>query len=79
MTEESLKTPKIEPGIYEHYKGKRYEVIGVAMHSEDLQPYVIYKPLYESESEYWIRPYDMFFETVTIDGETVPRFKKVEE
>ena len=70
--------PKIEPGIYEHFKGMRYEVIGVALHSEDQQPYVIYKPLYESVSEYWVRPYDMFVETVERDGKSFPRFKKVE-
>ncbi len=44
--------PKIDKGVYEHYKGKRYEVIGVALHSETLEPVVVYKPLYESPLEY---------------------------
>lgn len=71
--------PVLKKGIYEHYKGMRYEVIGTALHSETLEPVVVYKPLYESKSEYWVRPYDMFIETIEKDGETFPRFKKVNE
>lgn len=70
--------PTIEPGKYKHYKGKFYEVVGVALHSETLEPVVVYKPLYESKSEYWVRPYDMFVETVEKDGQTIPRFAKVD-
>jgi len=69
--------PTIEPGIYLHYKNKKYEVLGVAMHSETQEPLVVYKPLYESMSEYWVRPYDMFVENVEVDGKVTPRFKKV--
>ena len=64
-------------GIYRHYKGKEYEVIGLANHSETLEKMVIYLPLYESESKfekYWTRPLSMFEEDVVIEGKTVKRF-----
>lgn len=79
----------ITPGIYEHYKGGRYEVIGVARFSEDPhQQSVIYKSLYESRLEpegiilpvgtLWYRPKKMFTETFTDTfGKQVKRFKKV--
>lgn len=63
-------------GKYKHYKGNEYEVIGVANNSETLEKMVVYKALYGS-GELWVRPYGMFFETVTINGEEIPRFKKI--
>lgn len=70
-------------GKYRHYKGKEYEVIGVAHHSETLEKLVVYKALYDSPDfgpdALWVRPYDMFNETVTIDGKNVPRFTYIEE
>jgi hypothetical protein len=65
---------EIKRGKYRHFKGNEYEVVGVARHSETLEEYVIYKPLYASVSEYWIRPLAMFLETVERDGEVLPRF-----
>ena len=62
-------------GKYVHYKGNEYEVIGVAKHSETLEPMVVYKALY-GDGGLWVRPYGMFFETVEINGEKIPRFKK---
>ena len=70
----------ILPGIYEHYKGKRYEVIGVGHHSETLEEVVIYKALYVNKEfgkdSLWVRPAKMFVENVEIAGKSVPRFKK---
>ena len=63
-------------GKYVHYKGNEYEVIGVAKHSETLEPMVVYKALY-GDGGLWVRPYGMFFETIEINGEKVPRFKKI--
>jgi len=63
----------IELGIYRHYKGHEYEVIGVARHSETLEPMVIYRAMY-GEHEYWVRPVGMFLEKVLIDGVEQPRF-----
>ncbi len=68
----------IKLGKYRHYKGKEYEVIGVARHSETLEELVVYKALYTSEfgkNSLWVRPKKMFLETVEVDGKKVPRFK----
>lgn len=69
---------KLELGIYQHYKGMKYTVLGVAKHSETLEDLVVYVTLYENElSALWVRPLKMFLETVIVDGKEVPRFKKV--
>lgn len=70
--------PKLEAGIYEHYKGNKYEVIGVALHSETLVSMVVYRPLYETKAPLWVRPYEMFVENIEIDGVVRKRFKKVD-
>lgn len=75
---DTVDIPTIAPGEYVHYKNKRYEVIGVALHSETLEPMVVYRPLYETKATLWVRPYAMFLETVTVGGQTVPRFRKVD-
>ena len=67
-----------KPGIYRHFKGNLYEVIGVASHSETLEPMVVYRALY-GERGLWVRPAAMFLETVTRDGVTVPRFSYLRE
>jgi len=68
----------IVPGIYQHYKGNRYQVIGTARHSETLEELVIYKALYTSEdfgkNALWARPAKMFLETVELNGKKIPRF-----
>lgn len=69
--------PELEPGIYEHYKGNRYELLGVALHSETLAPMVVYKPLYETKAKLWVRPYDMFVGEVEINGVKRVRFTKL--
>lgn len=68
---------KLELGEYEHYKGRRYEVIGVGRHTETEEMVVIYRPLYESDTPYWVRPYEMFIDTVNVEGATLPRFKRI--
>ncbi len=66
---------RLKPGKYRHYKGKEYEVIGVARHSETLEELVVYKALYQPEGEnLWVRPLKMFTETLTIEGKETPRF-----
>jgi len=70
----------IKPGKYRHFKGKFYEVIGVAKHSETLEDYVVYKALYDSEfgkDALWIRPLKMFTEKIEIDGKKINRFEFV--
>lgn len=68
----------IKPGRYRHYKGKDYEVLGVARHSETEEEYVVYRQLY-GEGGLWIRPMTMFSESISVDGELVPRFRRLEE
>ncbi len=68
----------IKLGIYEHYKGKRYELIGFARHSETLEDMAVYRALYGA-GELWVRPLSMWDETVNVDGESVPRFRLIEE
>lgn len=68
----------VKPGKYRHFKGNEYEVIGVASHSETLEPMVIYRALY-GEGGLWVRPLPMWEETVTRDGITQPRFTYIGE
>jgi len=65
-------------GVYRHYKGNQYEVIGFAKHSETLEDMVIYKALY-GESKTWVRPFSMWDNPIEIDGRTVKRFEYVGE
>lgn len=70
--------PKL--GKYKHYKGKEYEVIGIARHSETLEELVVYKALYQKEGEnLWVRPLKMFIEEVEIEGRKIKRFEYIEE
>lgn len=71
----------ITPGLYRHYKNKRYEVLGTARHSETLEELVVYRALYAGEfpeGQLWVRPAAMFLEEITVDGARVPRFTKIE-
>jgi hypothetical protein len=62
-------------GLYRHYKGGLYEVIGTARHSETLEPMTVYRALY-GEHGLWVRTAAMFTEQVTIEGVLQPRFQK---
>ncbi|HWR79167.1 MAG TPA: DUF1653 domain-containing protein [Pseudomonas sp.] len=63
----------LQPGIYRHYKGQQYKVIGTARHSETEEDVVVYQALY-GEYGLWVRPLSMFSETVQVDGEQIARF-----
>jgi hypothetical protein len=81
--------PPTPVGRYRHYKGGEYEVVGVARHSETLEPLVIYRPLYNPTGghvgghvgDLWARPHAMFFGEVEVEIEgrlrRVPRFAPV--
>ncbi|MFL6586555.1 MAG: DUF1653 domain-containing protein [Luteimonas sp.] len=69
--------PDLAPGRYRHYKGRDYDVIGVARHSETLEAVVVYRPLY-GEGALWVRPHAMFVETIDVDGIEAPRFARVD-
>lgn len=63
----------IKPGRYRHFKGKEYEVLGVARHSETEEELVVYRALY-GDFGLWVRPARMWNETVERDGKTFRRF-----
>jgi len=67
---------EIKKGIYEHFKGGRYRVLGMGKHSETLEELVVYQVL-DGEDKIWVRPLEMFLEEVEVDGKKVPRFKYV--
>jgi len=67
---------RIPLGVYRHYKGNRYEVIGFAKHSETLEDMVVYKALY-GERDIWTRPLSMWSEIIEVDGRTARRFEYV--
>lgn len=68
----------IQRGIYQHYKGNYYQVMGLARHSETLEEYVVYQALY-GDFGLWIRPLDLFQGKVAYNSQEVPRFKFIRE
>ena len=68
----------IKPGRYRHFKGKEYEVLGVARHSETEEELVVYRALY-GDFGLWVRPVSMWNEAVERDGKTFSRFTYIGE
>ena len=69
---------EIKPGRYRHFKGNEYELIGIAKHSETLEPMVVYRALY-GEGGLWVRPASMWLEQVDRNGYCGPRFQYIGE
>ena len=67
-----------QPGRYRHFKGKEYELLFIARHSETLEEMVVYRALY-GERGIWVRPASMWNETVERDGKTYQRFTKIDD
>ncbi len=65
------------PGLYRHFKGSEYRVIGTAQHSETEEWLVVYQPQY-GDRGLWVRPLSMFVEQVLHEGKSVPRFQKID-
>ncbi len=64
--------------IYQHYKGEKYRVIGIAKHSETLEEFVVYEALYDNpKSKLWVRPIELFVNNVEWRGNRVKRFTKL--
>ena len=72
----SERAKNLKLGIYQHYKGGKYKIIGVAFHSETLEEMVIYQAQY-GENNYWVRPLKEFLEEVEYEGGKVIRFKLI--
>lgn len=68
----------VRPGIYQHYKGPRYQVLACGRHSETEEALVFYRALY-GEQGFWARPLSMFTEQVEVDGVSKPRFSLLKE
>lgn len=69
----------LKKGIYQHYKGQLYQVLHVATHSETQEKLVVYQCLYGDYS-IWVRPVDMFTESITLDDDREQeRFKLIQE
>ena len=68
----------LKPGIYRHFKGNLYRLLHIAMHSESLEPMVVYQALY-GEGGIWVRPASMWNDTVERDGVSCKRFTYIEE
>ena len=68
----------MELGLYKHYKGNIYEVIGIAKHSETLEEMVVYKATYQADVEnLWVRPKTMFLESIEVNELITKRFTKI--
>jgi hypothetical protein len=67
---------EFKTGRYRHYKNKDYTVLDIAFHSETEERMVLYRQEY-GDRNLWVRPYEMFFEQVEVDGVSVPRFAYV--
>lgn len=66
----------VQPGLYRHYKGNLYEVIGIVTHSETEELLVLYRALY-GERKLWVRPQALFLQNVYINGTSLPRFERL--
>ena len=69
--------PTLQLGTYRHYKGRLYEVLGVVRHSETLAPLVLYRPM-QGDGTIWVRPFEMFVESIEIQGVRQPRFAHID-
>lgn len=68
----------IRKGVYRHFKGKDYEVLGVFTHSETREKFVAYRALHGKQDN-WIRPLYMFNSLAEKNGEFVKRFEFIRE
>jgi hypothetical protein len=68
----------MELGLYKHYKGNIYKVIGIAKHSETLEEMVVYKATYQADGEnLWVRPKTIFLESIEVNELITKRFTKI--
>lgn len=68
----------MKKGIYRHYKGFEYKVLGISRHSETLEELVVYQALY-ADYRLWVRPIEMFNSDIEIDGVVQERFTFIKE
>ncbi len=73
----SLASDALVPGLYRHFKGREYRLLHIALHSETLEPMVVYQAEYGSRG-IWVRPACMWSERLTRDGRDIPRFARID-
>ena len=66
------------PGRYRHFKGNRYQLLGIAKHSETMEDMAVYRAL-KGDQSLWVRPLHMWQEQVLVDGHLQPRFQTIED
>jgi len=73
----------VKPGLYRHYKGKIYQVLGTGRHSETMELMVIYQGQYVSDEfgdkPIFVRPYDLFIQEIDLEGLKIPHFKYLDD
>ena len=69
---------ELKKGKYRHFKGNEYELVDIALHSETMEPMVVYRALY-GEQGLWVRPAAMWNEYIDRDGYQGPRFQYLGE
>ncbi len=69
---------ELKPGVYRHFKGNEYELLGTARHSETLEEMVVYRALY-GDHGLWVRPAAMWSEIIEKNGYKGPRFQLIQE
>jgi cyclomaltodextrinase / maltogenic alpha-amylase / neopullulanase len=73
----SVKAKRLKLGKYLHYKGSIVIVLGAANHSETLEEFVVYRHESDQNNHFWIRPLNMFLESVIVNKKTVRRFRYI--
>ncbi len=73
-----ISSDQLIPGVYRHFKGREYRLLYIALHSETLEPLVVYQALYGSNG-IWVRPAAMWNETIEKDGEKITRFTRIRD
>lgn len=80
MSDQTTKEELVVGALFQHYKGKKYKILAIGVHTEEYEKYVVYEGQYNCEKfgdkPVWVRPLKMFFETVEFSGKEVPRFKR---
>jgi len=71
-----MESKGIKPGKYKHFKGREYELIALAKHSETMEDLVVYRALY-GDNAVWVRSLSMFTEKIELDGKKISRFKYI--
>jgi hypothetical protein len=76
--DQQMETIDFTPGVYEHYKGKKYFALGLSKNTETGEVCVVYRPLYETDWPHLVhRHAEMFFESVNVNGVDMPRFRRI--